>query len=57
MYGSTNPLVDIPLLLDHAANGRLDLGALITDRIGLDGIDDAFARMERGQGARSLVVP
>src|SRR5665647_3127780 len=57
VYGSTNPLVDIPLLLDHAANGRLDLGALITDRIGLDGIDDAFARMERGQGARSLVVP
>ena len=57
VYGSTNPLVDIPLLLDHAANGRLDLGALITDRIGLDGIDDAFARMERGQGVRSLVVP
>lgn len=57
VYGSTDPLVDIPKLLGYAAEGRLDLGALITARTGLDGIDDAFAAMERGEGARVVVTP
>jgi S-(hydroxymethyl)glutathione dehydrogenase/alcohol dehydrogenase len=57
IYGSTDPAVDIPKILDHAAAGRLDLAGLITSTIGLDGIDDAFADMERGVGARAVVVP
>ncbi|MCW2572092.1 MAG: hypothetical protein JWO88_2150, partial [Frankiales bacterium] len=36
---------------------RLDLGALISGTIGLDGIDGAFADMEKGVGARAIVVP
>jgi S-(hydroxymethyl)glutathione dehydrogenase/alcohol dehydrogenase len=57
VYGSTDPLRDIPKLLDYAAEGRLDLGALISGTIGLDGIDGAFADMEKGVGARAIVVP
>ena len=57
VYGSTDPLTDIPKVLDHAAAGRLDLGALVTGTVGLDGIDDAFAEMAAGRGARTLVLP
>ncbi|HVE75069.1 MAG TPA: Zn-dependent alcohol dehydrogenase [Mycobacteriales bacterium] len=57
VYGSTDPHSDIPAVLAHAAAGRLDLGALVTGRVGLDGVDTAFAAMERGEGVRTLVVP
>ena len=57
VYGSTDPRADIPRLLEHAAAGRLDLGALVTGTVGLDGIDDAFAEMSAGRGARTLVLP
>ena len=57
VYGSTDPLRDIPTILEHAAAGRIDLGALITGTVGLDGIDDAFEAMEAGQGVRTVVLP
>ena len=57
VYGSTDPLVDIPKVLGFAAEGRLDLGALISGTVGLDGIDQAFADMSAGKGARTVVVP
>jgi S-(hydroxymethyl)glutathione dehydrogenase/alcohol dehydrogenase len=57
VYGSTDPRTDIPKILDHAAAGRLDLGALISATIGLDDVDGAFAAMEKGLGARAVVVP
>jgi S-(hydroxymethyl)glutathione dehydrogenase / alcohol dehydrogenase len=37
-------------------SGALDLSALITERIGLDGVPAALEQMARGAGARSLVV-
>ncbi len=57
VYGSTDPFTDIPTVLEHAAAGRLDLGALVGRTVGLDGIGGAFDDMERGVGARTLVVP
>jgi S-(hydroxymethyl)glutathione dehydrogenase/alcohol dehydrogenase len=57
VYGSTDPRTDIPKILGYAAQGRLDLGALISGTIGLDGIDGAFADMDKGIGARAVVVP
>jgi S-(hydroxymethyl)glutathione dehydrogenase/alcohol dehydrogenase len=57
VYGNTDPLTDIPKILGHAAEGRLDLGALISGTVGLDGVDGAFADMAAGKGARTLVVP
>ncbi len=57
VYGSTDPMTDIPKILGYAAAGRLDLAGLISSTIGLDGIDGAFADMEKGVGARAIVVP
>ena len=57
VYGSTDPMRDIPTLLGHAAAGRLDLGSLVSRTAGLEGIGDAFADMARGVGARVVIVP
>ena len=56
LYGSADPAVDIPVLIDHVNAGRIDLQALVSDRIGLDDIDSAFDRMGMGHGARSVVT-
>lgn len=56
VYGSMDPDRDVPMLLEQVRSGGLDLGALITRRIGLDDVDSAFAEMDAGVGARSLVV-
>jgi S-(hydroxymethyl)glutathione dehydrogenase/alcohol dehydrogenase len=55
MYGSTDPAVDVPALLEHYRAGRLDLAALVTDEAGLDGVGEAFGRMRSGQRARTLI--
>ncbi len=57
VYGGADPAVLMPRILGHAERGELDLGALITGTIGLDGIDAAFADMDRGVGVRAVVVP
>jgi S-(hydroxymethyl)glutathione dehydrogenase / alcohol dehydrogenase len=56
MYGNTDPAMDVPVLLDHVRAGRLDLGAMVTRRLGLDDVEEGFADMIAGQGARSLIV-
>ncbi|OIJ66292.1 Zn-dependent alcohol dehydrogenase [Streptomyces mangrovisoli] len=56
VYGNSDPAADLPVLAEHVRAGRLDLGALVTERIGLEGIPAAFANMEAGKGGRALVV-
>ncbi|MEV4942527.1 Zn-dependent alcohol dehydrogenase [Streptomyces zaomyceticus] len=56
VYGNSNPAVDLPVLAGHIRAGRLDLGALVTERITLDGIPGAFENMLAGKGGRALVV-
>ncbi|WP_156721662.1 zinc-binding dehydrogenase [Streptomyces apocyni] len=56
VYGNSDPAVDLPVLAEHIRAGRLDLGALVTDRIALDGIPTAFENMTAGKGGRALVV-
>lgn len=56
MYGSSDPDVDIPALVEHYRAGRLDLDALVSERIGLSDVGGAFERMRAGHGARRLVV-
>jgi S-(hydroxymethyl)glutathione dehydrogenase/alcohol dehydrogenase len=56
VYGSGDADRDIPWLAEQIILGHLDLEALVSHRIGLDGITDAFRRMEAGVGARSLLV-
>jgi S-(hydroxymethyl)glutathione dehydrogenase / alcohol dehydrogenase len=56
IYGSSDPERDIPELSEHILAGNLELGTLVTHRIGLEQVPEAFARMEAGEGARSLIV-
>lgn len=54
-YGDCLPERDFPLLIDLYLQGRLDLDAFVSETIALDGVEDAFARMERGEVLRSVV--
>ncbi len=56
VYGNSDPVRDLPAIAEHVRAGRLDLSALITDRIGLDGIPAAFDAMLAGRGGRALIV-
>jgi S-(hydroxymethyl)mycothiol dehydrogenase len=55
-YGDCLPSRDFPMLVDLYLQGRLDLDRFVSERIGLDGVEDAFHRMERGEVLRSVVV-
>ncbi|PPS76322.1 MULTISPECIES: Zn-dependent alcohol dehydrogenase [Streptomyces] len=56
VYGNSDPAEDLPVLAEHIRAGRLDLNALVTERISLDGIPAAFENMLAGKGGRALVV-
>jgi S-(hydroxymethyl)glutathione dehydrogenase/alcohol dehydrogenase len=56
VYGATDPARDFPEMLRLHAAGAIDLALLVSDRIGLNEIDDAFAAMERGETVRRVVV-
>jgi S-(hydroxymethyl)mycothiol dehydrogenase len=55
-YGDCLPSRDFPLLIDLHLQGRLPLDAFVSETIGLDGIEEAFQKMERGEVLRSVVV-
>jgi S-(hydroxymethyl)glutathione dehydrogenase/alcohol dehydrogenase len=55
-YGSATPATAFPELARHAVAGRLPVGRLIEERIGLDGLARAFDALRRGEGARRVVV-
>jgi len=56
VYGSADPQRDFPRFLDLYRAGRLPIDRLITSRIGLADVNDAFRAMEAGEGARSVIV-
>jgi S-(hydroxymethyl)glutathione dehydrogenase/alcohol dehydrogenase len=56
VYGSANPERDFPRFLGMWRDGRLPIDALVTERISLEQINDAFAAMQAGEGARSVIV-
>ena len=55
-YGSADPARDFPAMADDYLAGRLPLDVLITERIDLDHLTDAFDAMRRGDGARRVIV-
>jgi S-(hydroxymethyl)glutathione dehydrogenase/alcohol dehydrogenase len=55
-YGSAVPSRDFPRIASDVVSGRLPLGRLVTEHIGLDGIDDALEAMRRRDGARRVVM-
>ncbi|MCU1454457.1 MAG: S-(hydroxymethyl)mycothiol dehydrogenase [Acidimicrobiales bacterium] len=55
-YGDCLPSRDFPTLIDLYLQGRLDLDRFVSETIPLDGVEEAFHRMERGEVLRSVVV-
>jgi S-(hydroxymethyl)glutathione dehydrogenase/alcohol dehydrogenase len=54
--GSANIRTDIPWLVDRYAAGDLQLEPLVSRRIPLTGLPEAFDRLRAGEGLRQLVV-
>jgi S-(hydroxymethyl)mycothiol dehydrogenase len=55
-YGDCLPSRDFPVLVDLYLQGRLDLDRFVTETIGIDDVEEAFGRMQRGEVLRSVVV-
>lgn len=55
-YGSTVPSRDIPKFVDLFRRGELRLDEMVTRRIKLDEVNEAFDAMGRGEGARSVIM-
>ncbi len=55
-YGDCLPSRDFPMLIDLYLQGRLDLDGFVSETIGLDEVEAAFHKMERGEVLRSVVV-
>jgi S-(hydroxymethyl)mycothiol dehydrogenase len=55
-YGDCLPSRDFPMLVDLHLAGRLPLDRFVSETIGLDQVEEAFAKMDRGEVLRSVVV-
>jgi S-(hydroxymethyl)mycothiol dehydrogenase len=55
-YGDCLPSRDFPALIDLHLQGRLPLEKFVSETIGLDDVEEAFHRMERGEVLRSVVL-
>ncbi|WP_280315193.1 S-(hydroxymethyl)mycothiol dehydrogenase [Nocardia abscessus] len=55
-YGDCLPERDFPTLIDLFRQGRLPLDRFVTERIGLDQVEQAFAKMHTGEVLRSVVI-
>jgi S-(hydroxymethyl)glutathione dehydrogenase/alcohol dehydrogenase len=56
MYGSAQVRRDFPKLVGLVETGRLDVGSMVSRRIKLDEVNDAFRAMEAGEVIRSVIV-
>ncbi|MFT4025523.1 MAG: Zn-dependent alcohol dehydrogenase [Novosphingobium sp.] len=56
LMGSNVFPVDVPRLVDFYMAGKLHLDAMISRRIGLGEVNEAFAEMKDGRIARSVVI-
>jgi S-(hydroxymethyl)mycothiol dehydrogenase len=55
-YGDCLPSRDLPLYTDLYLQGRLDLDSFVSETIALDEVEEAFAKMEKGEVLRSVVL-
>jgi S-(hydroxymethyl)mycothiol dehydrogenase len=55
-YGDCLPERDFPTLINLYLQGRLPLEKFVSERIGIDGVEEAFAKMHDGKVLRSVVV-
>jgi S-(hydroxymethyl)glutathione dehydrogenase/alcohol dehydrogenase len=57
MYGSEDPALALPLLLDHVAAGRLELASLVGPVFPLERVDEAVEASLAGPAGRVIVEP
>lgn len=57
LYGSSNPHIDIPRILELYRAGRLPLDALIGETFPLERINEAFESLASGAVGRSIIIP
>ena len=55
-YGDCLPTRDFPMLVDLHLQGRLPLEKFVSETIALDAVEEAFAKMQRGEVLRSVVL-
>ncbi|WP_040338689.1 S-(hydroxymethyl)mycothiol dehydrogenase [Candidatus Blastococcus massiliensis] len=55
-YGDCLPSRDFPMLVDLYLQGRFPLDDFVSETIGLGDVEEAFAKMHRGEVLRSVVV-
>ena len=55
-YGDCLPTRDFPMLVDLHLQGRLPLEKFVSETIALDEVEEAFAKMHRGEVLRSVAV-
>ena len=55
-YGDCLPSRDFPMLIDLHLQDRLPLDKFVSETIGIEGVEEAFEKMERGEVLRSVVV-
>ena len=55
-YGDCLPARDFPMLIDLYRQGRFDLEGFVSETIGVGDVEEAFAKMHRGEVLRSVVV-
>jgi S-(hydroxymethyl)glutathione dehydrogenase/alcohol dehydrogenase len=56
LFGSGNPRADIPKLLNLYRDGQLDLDGLVTNEYTLDGVNDGYEAMRKGENIRGVMV-
>jgi S-(hydroxymethyl)glutathione dehydrogenase/alcohol dehydrogenase len=54
--GSNRVPVDMPRFVDFYMTGKLKLDQMISRRIRLDQVNEAFEELKRGELARSVIV-
>jgi S-(hydroxymethyl)mycothiol dehydrogenase len=54
--GDTLPSYDFPMLADLYLKGQLELDRMVTRKITLDDVEDAFHEMETGDVIRSVII-
>jgi S-(hydroxymethyl)glutathione dehydrogenase / alcohol dehydrogenase len=57
MYGSEDPAVALPVLLEHVRGGRLDLSTLLGPTFPLERVNDAIDASLAGSAGRVVVLP
>jgi S-(hydroxymethyl)glutathione dehydrogenase/alcohol dehydrogenase len=55
-FGGAKGRDRVPELVDRYLGGDLDLESLVTNRVKLDQVNDAFEAMERQEGIRTVIT-